>query len=142
MRQVLFRGKRIDNGEWVLGYAVKHNECWWIYTGEIAIVEGCINEYGGTLTRSVKYVVDPETVCQYTGLNDKNGKKIFEGDIMIFSAYGLNYIGSVQFVDGNFSIICGQKAAPFLDDAIKRYQAVAVGNIFDNPELLKEVQNG
>jgi len=70
-------------------------------------------------------------------LTDKNGKKIFEGDILSFSAYGENYKGDVRFIKGNFTIWCG-KCAPFLDDALEKHSAIVIGNIFDNPELIGE----
>lgn len=70
MIDILFKAKRIDNGEWVYGYVVKHGKCWWIYTGEVSVEEGHTNEYGLPMTHLVKFEVDPETVCQYTGLKD------------------------------------------------------------------------
>ena len=105
-REILFRGKRIDNGEWVEGYFVN---LWLMhYRQHQPII---------TDNNAVSYDVDPYTVGQYTGLCDKNGKKIFEGDIMAFTAYGFDYVRTVEFADGSFSIMC-EHTSPFLDQAV------------------------
>lgn len=123
-REILFRGKRIDNGKWVYGhYASLLNAR--TEDGEPIkhmIVDG--TPFGQT--------VDLATVGQYTGLIDKNGVKIFEGDVMGFDAYGFHYKGVVSFVDGNFCVMCNRPtASPFLDVAIKQHDAICVGNIHD-----------
>lgn len=120
MMEILFRGKRTGDGQWVYGY----------YFAK-PILEKHFIEIG-----EEQFLVDPKTVGQYTGMADKNGTRIFEGDIMSFGAYGIDYVGKVEFIDGNFCIAC-KSAYPFLDDAIKRHEAVKVGNIHDNPELLE-----
>ena len=114
------------DGEWIFGNLLQTD------------VDGiCITQNHVPQWLLDKYEVDPETVCQYTGLTDKNGRKIFEGDICEFSAYGENYKGDVRFIKGNFTIWCG-KCAPFLDDVLEKHSAVVIGSIFDNPELLQE----
>ena len=120
MREILFRGKRLDNGEWIYGDVVQFPT-----HGIVRIVEQ---------EPSYKDAeVDLDTVGQYTGLTDKNGKKIFEGDI--FTDGISNYV--VTFTNGAFTIdyrpdfLAYFLVSGFADGDI-------IGNIHDNPELLEE----
>jgi uncharacterized phage protein (TIGR01671 family) len=132
MRDILFRGKRIDTGEWVEGYFFKWPCVSWKELS--CVIVPVIGLEHGIAEQDI---VDENTVGQWTGLTDKNGRKIFEGDVMEFDAYGFHYKGVVSFVDGNFYINCNcPDAFPFLDDAIKRHDAIYVGNIHDNKELI------
>lgn len=111
-RKILFRGKRVDNGEWAYGYLFKSwNRVFllWEMTGDVPNMEE----------------VKPETVGQYTGLTDKNGNKIFEGDIV----YNGVFKAQVEFINGRFS--------PFGSDIFFADECEVIGNIHDNKELLK-----
>lgn len=119
MREILFKAKAKDTGKWVQGYIYKVGEKDFILTG-------LINE---TLIE-----VDPETVCQYTGLTDKNRKKIFEGDIIKDIDCG---IMKCMYLHGSFVWLSINK---FFWIELARYipSEEFIGNIFDNPELLVE----
>ena len=136
MREILFRGKRCDNGEWVQGFYVRADHHWnkngihkdWIALGASA--------NGGWFALHNKYAVKAETVGQYTGLTDKNGKKIFEGDIVQGKdrlEKHLEVFGYIDHKNGSF-VITGDFMTHYrwLD-----YEVEVIGNIHDNHELLE-----
>jgi uncharacterized phage protein (TIGR01671 family) len=161
MREILFRGKRKDNGEWIEGFYVC-NRYSIGFAKEPAIYE---NHYIYTKRidsekwfKTIQVEVIPETVGQFTGLTDKkNGKKIFEGDIVKIcsSNWWCGYTNNqlekescrvyynektacFKFNDGKFSLSFDEYLH---HDSDKRYLLEVIGNIHDNPELLKEQQN-
>lgn len=120
MREIKFRGKRVDNGEWVYG---------WLY--KWCRQEGGIERYS-IQNDSGAYQIDPKTVGQFTGLKDKDGKKIYEGDVM-------SECGEVVFDDGAFAFadLTGhQHPSRITQDRVRRLNIL--GNIHDNPELLED----
>ena len=122
MREILYRGKRVDNGDWGYGYAVKGNDK--KYQMFIAASIGVGFFTGGIIA----YEVIPETVGQYTGLCDKNGKKIFEGDI-VESPNGTQGFIEWQNAECAFLVNIGDDWQT-MDDCT--YEVV--GNIYDNKE--------
>lgn len=135
MREILFKGKRKDNGEWVEGGYFSEP-----YTEKKFII--CWNSFGLGFNEFIE--VDPDTLCQFTGLTDKNGKRIWENDIVrdktgdIFRIYWseqhLNY--SAKCVKSTFSVFINQKWD--LGTLLKSQIDVEVcGNIFDSADLLE-----
>ena len=131
MREILFRGKRLDNGDWVYGY--------YVHIGPVSCQRAyIIPEYASSL-----YVneVDPSTVGQYTGLKDKNGKRIFEGDIAKVLQGKDKDIAYVGFENGAFMLY--PKTGNIYERTLWEYwyndwDVEVIGNITDNPELLEK----
>ncbi|MBR6873054.1 MAG: hypothetical protein IKN17_06070 [Ruminococcus sp.] len=135
MREILFRGKREDNGEWVYGYYVKLPDA----AGSVCFMHV---PAGNPDERNTAHYVALETVGQYTGLTDKNGMKIFEGDIV---SYGRT-LHKVVFCNINgcafFGIAMPERGEIWRFDASTPCDRMKViGNIHDNPELIGGEEN-
>ena len=121
----LFKAKRVDDGEWVQGYLYGIWEKRYILWGMTNDVPNMIE-------------VDPSTICQCTGLKDKNGNLIWENDIVKghrISFGSHRHIGKVKYINGRYEIIGVKQYAGFSDALSLSYEVL--GNIFDNPELLE-----
>ena len=124
MRGILFRGKRKDNGEWEYGSFVQLNT-----------VNGI--EYTIVMLENFSVEVAPETVGQYTGLKDCNGKEIYEGDIVRVLLHGNPQpIGIVKYGERGiclYTVVTEASYSNYLLDNPKDFEVI--GNIHDNPEL-------
>lgn len=155
MREILFRAKRISDGEWVEGWLIKS------FTG-ISYIVTC---YDHILSTIEKYEVDENTICQFTGLHDKHGNKIWENDIFKFNdeVWESSYTSCGMEYDSweveNYGVVGYYKETARYDFCRYKYNENSVeaelhenhdiefadfvsgleviGNIFDNPELLK-----
>jgi len=121
MRTIKFRGRRLDNGKWWYGSLVILNGRYFIF-----------NDEG-------RYEVSSATVGQYTGLKDKAGQEIYEGDILcVTSDFGEIYNREVYYLDDGFRIhLDDETEIQSIVRAVESYDAEIIGNIHDNPELLK-----
>lgn len=130
-----YRGKMLDTGEWITGDVVRGLEQTYISTEPVWLMPH--GEWFCTF-----YAVDPATIGQFTGLHDKNGKEIFEGDIIQipddWDAYGLmaGEVREVYFLAGAFRLKpldVKNGRGHYLDDDASKFEII--GNIHDNPPL-------
>ena len=130
MREILFKAKRIDNGEWVEGYVVRKHGLYFIY--DIVNSESC---------RQNIYEIDPETLCQFTGRCDKNGKRIWENDVVWLVYDGKEHIYQIIWDNSelDFKATNGEENyGSNFEYLLCCDEIEVIGNIFDNPELLQE----
>lgn len=130
MREILFRGKRTDNGELVYGVPTKDSH------GEAVMVESVYEceEYNCRCANCL--YVDENTVGQYTGLTDKNGKNIFEGDIVKRHWFDRDCIYRIDY-DNGLAAFIGQRDASYTTFDYDAAEFEVIGNIYENPELLR-----
>ena len=131
MREILFKAKRLNSNTWVEGYYVKINNLHLIYYD---------NEVSNGYTE-----IDPETLCQFTGLIDKNKKEIWENDIV--SAVWYSYIEPLDEITGVVKYFTGYGMYMIFDEKNRKKEELngcgaythefeVLGNVFDNPELI------
>ena len=130
--EILFRGKRIINGDWVYGDFVHGNER--------KSLRDSIFVYDSETQSFNDYEINPSTLGQYTGLTDKNGKRIFEGDIAKVLQGKDKDIAYVGFENGAFMLY--PKTGNIYERTLWEYwyndwDVEVIGNITDNPELLE-----
>lgn len=134
-RQILFKAKRKDNGEWVEGY--------YVYCRKRRYILQILNKEIGFDERENEWIeIDPGTICQYTGLTDKNGNKIWENDICNRKE---KYPEIVTYNKGDwqldYSYVFGKEmhtdACNLVFYVCERNCVEVIGNIFDNADLLE-----
>jgi uncharacterized phage protein (TIGR01671 family) len=143
VREILFKAKKKNNGEWVEGYYVKSR---YYEGGTIHLIVDTENEYDDYDRFSLRYEIDPDTLCQYTGLTDKNGTKIFENDIVNSDIVSYDYTSHKVVFENRFGSACfgivindRNKVLNFCS-LVPADKMVVIGNIFDNPELIGGVE--
>lgn len=145
MREILFKAKRIDNGEWIVGCLINLDD------DTFRIATSCLQNEADELLLVCSYEVDPSTICQFTGLTDKNGQKIWENDVVkcIDKNSDSEFIAVVEFGNPNSFYSWGYQLKhikgdkPNLDILLwidmeeTGATCEVIGNLFDNPQLLK-----
>ena len=134
LRTIKFRGKSIYGDGWLLGSLIK------IEKDRYAVIPPLNDiEIGKSIGM---YEGCPETVGQFTGLFDKNGKEIYEGDILHTITFGFNpeeYTAIILYRNCSFQLSNGRNLFYFgQSDLTKMDDTIVIGNIYDNPELIKE----
>lgn len=133
MREILFKAKRIDNGEWVEGYL------FFIVDTPYIICDGetmCMDGENTDLHATEWYEVDESTICQYTGLTDKNGNKIWENEIIQIATEDEYF--HLEWQDDTARFVMNGDGFTIDFDNYWSYEVEVIGNIFDNPELIRE----
>ena len=143
MREILFRGKRTINGDWVYGDFVRGNER--------KSLRDSIFVYDSETQSFNDYEINPSTLGQYTGLTDKNGKRVFEWDILHIAKiadglggyyqppldYPVNVVVKWDLCAWMWETLCEDKRYISFPDAWCHYECEVIGNVHDNQELLE-----
>lgn len=133
MREILFKAKRKDNDEWIYGYPMRHPQA--VQVGpyepywDMFVPPADPDDTGGV------FRIDPDTLCQYIGLKDENGKRIWENDIVYIRNSGLSGYGTVEYKNGCLVVKDVKRGRTY--SLFGEWQLRVDGNKFDNPELLK-----
>ena len=150
MRKIEFRGKRLDNGNWVCGDLI--NEPWGLVIQyyEVRMPKGAGAPEAKPTKRRVKATVDPSSVGQFSGLLDKNDVKVFEGDIVQFYRYSdmtskheKTDMSPVRFFRGAYMYDTKYVSERTLSSLWRPGESMEViGNVYDSPELTATAELG
>lgn len=143
-REILFKAKKIDNGKWEEGYIANNPKEGWIILNKCYNPPDCDPMWKQVL---ITHKVDKSTICQYTGLTDKNGNKIWENDIVAYldtystdNGYAeADCIGEVVWDEETISFQATGRLSAESYEVLD--ECSVIGNIFDNPELVELLQN-
>lgn len=150
-REIIFKGKKIDNGDWVEGHYYKMSETTYCFKEDYErkpvpehhyILQERMTDWG-LPNQMVQIEINPETLCQFTGLCDKNGNKIWENDICnpkerfpeIVRMHDGDWVLDYSYSHGKDYGYCYRNLGFYVRE---RNSIEVIGNIFDNPELVKE----
>ena len=134
-REILFKAKRKDNGEWVEGFVFEFKGEFYIMEMTQTFMTAYYSEESVVDFNMRAIEIDPDTICQYTGLTDKNGKKIWENDIAHIRSSGLSGYGVVKYQNGNLVLVDEKRKRTY--SLYGEWKIRKDGNIFDNPDLLE-----
>lgn len=130
-REIKFRSKSISTGKWLYGCLLKNEE------GKFAVVKPFKVNMDNECSCCE---VDEETICQYTGLHDKNSKEIYEGDIVLQQGYnGKKMPMVVRFENGAFIVGYHKGSSTRKTPMLVSSKCEVIGNIYDNKDLLNEI---
>lgn len=141
VRKLIFRGKSVNTGKWLYGYLAEDK----FFSTYLSTCEKVIfKNLESFSTDNFSYVVDDckvseNTICQYTGLHDKNGQEIYEGDIVLQQGYNGKKIPMVvRFENGAFIVGYHKGSSTRKTPMLVSCKCEVIGNIYDNPELMED----
>lgn len=130
MREILFKAKRVDNSEWVYGYLWIGNDHAYIIPFNVGIGYDDEEKH----IKAFAYEIGKATICQYTGLTDKNGNKIWENDVI--QRKDIKALGKVEYIEDSFCLNDVDDGKQYIEGMWNKFEVI--GNIFDNSELLED----